>query len=257
MKPVGPKTSFARILDNKSLMLLNLSHLGIRYIWQLVALTNTNITTPGGTVLPTEVWIMILELALVDLEDSFCFVQGISLQKSSMGKIFRCRRINLEGGTPCGDLDCGEAVHAFEEFMNKPNQNDSLPFTAPTLQPGQGCEDTFDILIASADDNLPVNSACLFSSVTVPDVISHMEGGGCGFCFGSRLVCPGCTGGKTQEFDVFMGCGVELTCPLCIGVDFSQEHKAFLKKYYWDSPPEEEAESMDNRVQQRMEELGY
>ena len=54
-----------------------------------------------------------------------------------------------------------------------------------------------------------------------------------------------------------MGCGVELACPLCIGIDFSLEHRAFLETYYWDDPPEEKLESIDNWLQQRMEELGY
>ena len=54
-----------------------------------------------------------------------------------------------------------------------------------------------------------------------------------------------------------MGCGVGLACPLCIGIDFSLEHRAFLETYYWDDPPEEKLESIDNWLQQRMEELGY
>jgi hypothetical protein len=257
MKPISPKNALAHIVDDKPLMMLNSGLLGIRYIMQLVALTNSNITTTGGIFLSTELWNMILGFALVDAQDSFCFVQGISLDKSSMGKILHCRRINLEGGPLCGNLDYDDAVRAFEEFMNKPNQRASLPFTAPTLQPGQGYGNTFDILITSADDNVPVDSACLFTNITVPDVISRMEGGACSFCFGGRLFCPGCTGGRAQEFGVFMGCGVGLACPLCIGIDFSLEHRAFLRTYYWDDPPEEKLESIDNWLQQRMEELGY
>jgi hypothetical protein len=257
MKPVGPKNDLAHVLDDKPLMMLNWGLLGIRYIRQLLAFTNTNITTTRGTALSTELWNMILGFALVDTQNSFCFVQGISLRKFSMGKILHCRRINLEGGPLCGNLDCAEAVGAFEEFMNKPNQHASLPFTPPTLQPGQGYGNTFDILITSADDNLPVDSACLFSNVMVPDVISRMEGGVCSFCFGSRLFCPGCTRGRAQAFEVFMGCGVDLACPLCIGIDFSLEHRAFLQTYYWDDPPEEKRKSIDDWLEQRMEELGY
>jgi hypothetical protein len=257
MKPINPQKSLAYIVEDKPLIMLNSGLLGIRYITQVVALRNTNITTTGGTALSTELWNMILRFAIVDTQNSFCFVQGISLRKFSMGIFLHCRRINLEGGPLCGSLDCAEAVYAFEEFINKPNQCSSLPFTAPTLQPGQGYGNTFDILITSADDSLPVDSACLFSNVTVPDVISHMEGGICSFCCGGRLFCPGCTGGRAQEFGVFMGCGVSLACPLCIGIDFSLEHRAFLQEYYWKDPPEEEGKSMDDRLQQRMEELGY
>src|SRR5277367_3429388 len=127
MKPVGPKTDLAHVLDDKSLMMLNWSLLGVRYIRQLLAFTNTTITTTRGTALPTELWNMILGFALVDTQKSFCLVQGISLREVSMGKILHCRRINLEGGPLCGNLDYAEAVRAFEEFMNKPNQHASLP----------------------------------------------------------------------------------------------------------------------------------
>jgi len=127
MKPISPKSALAHIVDDKPLMMLNSGLLGIRYIMQLVALTNSNITTTGGISLSTELWNMILEFALVDAQDSFCFVQGTSLDKSSMGKILHCRRINLEDGPLCGDLNYAEAVRAFEEFMNKPNQRASLP----------------------------------------------------------------------------------------------------------------------------------
>jgi hypothetical protein len=280
MKPISHKNDLAHIIDDKPVMMLNSGLLGIRYIMQLNALGyNTNITTTSGTSLSIDLWDMILGFALVDVQNSFCFVQGISLWKSSIGEILHCRRINLllEGedeeipnddvdpiteeyveirrraGVLFGNFDNTEAVRSFEEFMNKPEE-----FTAPhTIQLDQGCGNTFDILITSADDNLLVDSACLFSNLTVPDVISRMEGGACSFCSGSRLFCPGCTGGRAQEFGVFMGCGVGLACPLCIGIDFPLEHKAFLRRYYWDDPPEEEEESIKNWLQQRMDELGY
>lgn len=257
MKPISPQKALAHIVDDKPLMMVNLGLLGIRYIMQLVTLTNTNITTTGGTTLPTELWNMILRFALVDTHTSFCFAQAISLRKISMGEILHCRIIYLEDDPVCGSLDCAEEVRAFEEFMNKPNQCASPDFTAPTIQLGQGYGNTFDVLITSADDNLPADSACLFSNITVPDVISRMEGGVCSFCRGGRLICPGCTGGRAQEFGVFAGCGVDLACPLCIGIDFSLEHREFLNTYYWDDAPEEEQKSIDNWLEQRMEELGY
>ena len=73
--------------------------------------------------------------------------------------------------------------------MNEPNQHASLPIDVPTLQP---YGNAFDILITSVDDNLPVDSVCLFSNITDPDVISRVEGGACSFCFGDRVFCPGC-----------------------------------------------------------------
>jgi hypothetical protein len=29
----------------------------------------------------------------------------------------------------------------------------------------------------------------------------------CRMCDGSRFICPGCTRGRAQEYDAFMGCG--------------------------------------------------
>jgi hypothetical protein len=253
MKMVGPGNASAQVLDDKPLMLFNRSLLGIRYIRQLLASTKTSFTSTGGTALPTELWNMILRFALDDTQDSFCFAQGISLGKSLIGEILHCRVVSLEDGPLCGDLDNYEEVDAFEEFMNKPNQHTSLPFTEPTLRLGQ----TFEILITPADDGLPADSACLFSDVTVPDIISCMEDGDCSFCSNSRFICPGCTGGRAQKFEVFMGCGVELACPLCMGTDFSQEHKGFLQEYYWHEPLEAEQRLVDDWLQQRLEEFGY
>ncbi|KAI4249447.1 MAG: hypothetical protein L6R42_008985 [Xanthoria sp. 1 TBL-2021] len=98
---------------------------------------------------------------------------------------------------------------------------------------------------------------CLFIDTTVPDVIARLEGGRCWVCEGERDICPGCTRGVANEFDAFMGCGVDLACPLCMGLDFMQEDKAFLQKYYRDEPPAKEEEARKARVSARLAELGY
>jgi hypothetical protein len=38
---------------------------------------------------------------------------------------------------------------------------------------------------------------------------------GCLMCGGGGFICPGCTGGLAQKYDAFMGCGVDLACPVC------------------------------------------
>lgn len=58
----------------------------------------------------------------------------------------------------------------------------------------------------------------------------------CYLCGGNGTVCPGCTGGKIQKIDsrLFMGCGVEIRCPVCFGIDVAYIDKLFMKKYYND-----------------------
>ena len=123
-------------------------------------------------------------------------------------------------------------VCAFEEFINKSNQYGSLPFIAPTLQLDQDYRNMFNILITSADDNLSINLVYLFSNITISDIISCMEDGDYSFCLGDQFFCPGYTGGRAQEFGMFMNYDVNLACPLYISIDFSLKYREFLQKYY-------------------------
>ena len=54
-----------------------------------------------------------------------------------------------------------------------------------------------------------------------------------------------------------MGCGVQLACPLCLGLDFMQQDKTLLETYYWEEMPEEERTARDRRFEERYRELGY
>ena len=55
-----------------------------------------------------------------------------------------------------------------------------------------------------------------------------------------------------------MGCGVNLACPLCLGLDFMQEDKSLLEHYYWEGLPEEEEErARTHKFESRLKELGY
>ncbi len=63
-----------------------------------------------------------------------------------------------------------------------------------------------------------------FFHVDVMDIIAYVDYGDYQVCHGRRNICPECTGGVAQEFGVFMGCGVSLACPLCMGLDLSEGH---------------------------------
>jgi hypothetical protein len=63
----------------------------------------------------------------------------------------------------------------------------------------------------------------LFEQVRHPDCHARLgwdAARGCRMCGRGRFICPGCTGGMADEYDVFMGCGggrpppgVDLACP--------------------------------------------
>ncbi|KUJ19687.1 uncharacterized protein LY89DRAFT_772164 [Mollisia scopiformis] len=248
MMSVGPRTDFTQLLDDKSLMLMNQDLLSIEYINHLVAFKTTNITTKGGKVLPIELWNIILELTLA----------GHAVQELSTERILWCRRVELDSVRPCRYLRSRNQVLSFERFMVKPNEEDPDRSPSPFALPTQGEESNIDVLITSADEGLSIKSECLFSDLTVPDVICYMEDGRCNLCAGDRFICPGCTRGQAQRFDAFMGCGVDLACPLCMGLDFCLEHKEFLRRYYnEDQAPDEEQEAVDAWIQQRLDEFGY
>jgi len=97
----------------------------------------------------------------------------------------------------------------------------------------------------------------LYGKVTSPDMIARMEGGDCWFCGNTRDICPGCTGGVAEEFYCFMGCGVDLACPNCMGVEFALRDKEYLEKYYDKEPPESKLLARRARWDARLKELGY
>jgi len=88
-----------------------------------------------------------------------------------------------------------------------------------------GPKHTFDILL---DANRQSQFGALKIDVTVPDVIANIDDGDCCVCNGTRHICPGCTGGVADKFEVFMGCSVSLACPLCVGLDVSMEHMVYF-----------------------------
>ena len=100
---------------------------------------------------------------------------------------------------------------------------------------------------------------CLFHDITVPDLIGHLQEYVCHVCKfrDGHTICPGCTLGVAQRYGAFMGCGVDLACPLCLGLNFMQEDKSLLEEYYDEGLPEEEECARGTRFESRWKELGY
>lgn len=118
MKPVDRQTDFAQPLNDKSLMLLNRSTVGLRYIAQLVA-SESNIQTKTGRSLPIEIWHLILEHIYVDTTSSFCLVQVVSIQAHPQHEVLQCRAYKSPG-ISCGNMRSSTGILEYEKFMRKP-----------------------------------------------------------------------------------------------------------------------------------------
>jgi len=99
MKPITSKTDLTPILANKPLLLLNKRLFSINYIKQLRALKTTNLTTVKNA-LPTEVWDLIFKHILEEEEDSYCWVQAVSLS----GGVLHCQEVDFQFPKKCGDF---------------------------------------------------------------------------------------------------------------------------------------------------------
>ncbi|KAI1778007.1 hypothetical protein F4818DRAFT_332151 [Hypoxylon cercidicola] len=262
MKPVKMADFSRRLLTQNSLLFLNTSKMGLRYATQLLSrdITPTSIRSKGGICLPNEIWTMILKFILkskTDIKDRVCLVKAELVVASSKRMLLRCFRHEFD--YPKDEMLASffpdtRSVLEFESYLADatPSAAETLTTEFPKLHRLSGPDNTYHVVLDTTSTDL-----CLYTIRDVPDLIAVMDDGDCWVCDGGRFICPGCTGGKAQKFGSFMGCGVDLACPLCMGIDFSAEHKAFLQEHYWDEAPEDEAEDMFTLIEERLEELGY
>ncbi|KAK3360899.1 hypothetical protein B0T24DRAFT_643728 [Lasiosphaeria ovina] len=176
-----------------------------------------------------------------------------------------------------GDIRSDIEADAFGSFLANPDSfplnkkgkasirahsEDGGSFDLPRFEKLSGPESVFYISLGCtplAASNLVIPS--LMVDVDLLDVISYIERGRCGMCGGTRTICPGCTGGPASKFRVFMGCGVDLVCPLCMGQELAEDHKDFLQVRYDDmddaDESDPEAEAMEERIRERANQLDY
>ncbi|KAL8655147.1 MAG: hypothetical protein Q9210_001057 [Variospora velana] len=248
------------LLAKKPILLLDTSILPLRSFVRYVA-ANAFVGGAAGK-LPTEIWLKIIEHAKPE-EPQHVAVQPTGIVPSKCGSMLHCRAIDLNLGT----FDDRAQVEAAERWLQSPRTYDQEQRGSEEeiIFKAKDTNNTYAIFFpgvvpASSGASVPASLSvqdCVFTAITVPDVISWLQDGRCWVCRGDRDICPGCTGGKAQEFDAFMGCGETLACPLCMGLEFMFEDKAFLEKYYWDEPPSDEKAARDARLRARWAELGY
>ncbi|KAI0128113.1 hypothetical protein F4776DRAFT_196628 [Hypoxylon sp. NC0597] len=289
MKPVEMDDVSRGLLDQDSLLLLNISALGPYYLTQIITRDNSRIQSKGGKSFPNEIWTKILKFAHAglsdrwyedvddwsediddgneDTNDRFWLVKANLVSASPSVMVIRCFRhafnlpldklgkYDMRSGQLVPDfLRNEEGVRDFECYLAfaEPSTVKTPRTEMPELKRLSGPDNTFDIALDTTS-----TVRYLYASLDASDIIATINHGRCWICRGKRFICPGCTGGIAQGFDVFMGCGVDLACPLCMGTEFSQRHKDFLQDNYWDEPPKDMAEDMLNTIEDRLAELGY
>lgn len=111
---------------------------------------------------------------------------------------------------------------------------------------------TYQIVIRADGSGHP----CVFSYLTVPDVIARVEGGRCCLCEGKRFISPCQTGGTAREFGITMMCG-RLVCPLCIGVDVAYMHEGYAEGEDDELYDLRATKRMDRIIRRTFKKLGY
>ncbi|KAK4691081.1 hypothetical protein P7C71_g5846, partial [Lecanoromycetidae sp. Uapishka_2] len=265
MRPLTPSSITAEFLSDKPFLLLDTRTFSSRYIGSLLA--KGVIKSKGDIALPPEIWHNI-------------FLQSLDKQKYQLARVLtatphgksttlRCKLepTVLTYGRGLAYLEDAEQVLAIERYLAAPDQQHDLSliedFIKETPSPHHSpTSKTFSVTVSDSHDSSHPNTffpPCLFHDITVPDIIGHLQSDICRVCnFEDRhTICPGCTGGVAGKFDAFMGCGVALACPLCLGLDFMRRDKELLEAYYRDGLPAEEELARDLRFKKRLGELGY
>lgn len=226
------------LLNKKPILLLNSSLIPIRSLIRYI----TARAFPGtaGKV-PIEIWLRIIDY--MQIKDAIHeAVRPTSIASSKGGTLLHCQVVDLDIGT-FADRVKVEAAERWLPFPRAYDEDSEIDFTfAAKVVTNKTYAISFPQAPATSGSSIPALTIpdCLFTAITVPDVISRVENGDCWVCDGERHICPGCTGGRADKFDAFMGCGVLLACPLCMGIEFMQEDKEFCEKYYWEKAPLEE-----------------
>ncbi|KAI0846203.1 hypothetical protein F5Y00DRAFT_244318 [Daldinia vernicosa] len=269
MRPVTIADISKGLVTPDTLLLLKTSTLGLRYATQLLTRNDAGIClrSKGGITLPNEIWTMILDFIREGTrgtregtrrkKDKVCLVKADLVAASPNTMLLRCFRHKFDHPADemflIGITD-SRSVEDFEDYLAcaTPSAAEKLGSKLPKLDRLSGPDNTFDVVLDTKSADL-----CLYTFEDAADFIATIDDGDCWVCGGERFICPGCTGGVASRFDAFMGCGVDLACPLCMGIEFSAEHKRYLEYYYHEEPVEKFQNDMREEVEDRLEELGY
>ncbi|KAI1407235.1 hypothetical protein F5Y13DRAFT_133563 [Hypoxylon sp. FL1857] len=264
LKPVK-MAHFSDGLTPDKLFFLNITTFCFHYITRLLTrnITKNNIRSKGGGLtLPNEIWAMILEYIREDekemkekgVKDKFCLVKAELVAASPKRMLLRCFRHEFD----CPEYNLlenlsqdSQSVYQFEQLLRHTSLSMANQHETDLPELRRLSDPDYVVLNTTSTDHF------LYEIRDAPEFFAVMGDDNCWFCGGAKFFCPGCTGGLADNFDVFMGCDVDLACPVCLGVDFSRDHKGFLEGWYYEDAPEGEAEGMLELLEERLEELGY
>ncbi|KAF5530390.1 hypothetical protein FPHYL_14086 [Fusarium phyllophilum] len=282
MKPVESKDLDSLVKLN-SIVIFDIDCWGASYLRNILSHGPSHITTKqGNKTLPTELWLEILELTEIDVdENTYKLVYGIELtRKSANGSRIEPTLICnvLEEWKKCGQLRDGCHVRVYEKCLKDPSyeidpqkdrvKEDMEPFFRITKTVR---ENAYWILVS----HLRFQEDFLFHNIEVPDIIARLEDGDCHLCWGDRSL-DLCRPDTCEDASFFCGgtlchrwCYHDTLCGLCLGADYASDHLDIMFEkcegaHSDDEEVEEdtEEEKMEKkrfrlRLKRRYQELGY
>lgn len=176
--------------DSDRLFMLNVSMLGVVYLSQVVTLACTNVRTNNGLTLPAEIWEQIFDAVLLyeenDKWDEFNLVRPKIISTSADYVLARCVRTTLTC-TRDGRRGFGQLRYTSSRMEASALVSFATITAGFSIERHTQTESSCYVKIYTHPDRF----SCLFSGVTVPDIISRIEHGNCGLCKGRRLICKG------------------------------------------------------------------
>ena len=257
MHPLRPSSINPSFRTHLPYLLLDASAFSTRYVGSL--LSKNAIKSSGGISLPQEIWHEIFNLVATN-PPTYHLARPLHVTSHGDDVILNCEIDTSALISSPAYIDNEDEIHAVEIYLAFPDQHD--PFIqehldTPSMRP-QPPSRFFTITVTDAPHAVFLPD-CLFHDVTVPDLMGRLQEHVCHVCDfrDGHTICPGCTGGVAQRYGAFMGCGVDLACPLCLGLKFMWEDKSLLEEFYWEGLPEEEERARRDRFDSRLKELGY
>ena len=260
MHPLRPSSITPSFRTHLPYLLLDTSAFSTRHLGSL--LSKDAIKSSGGISLPQEIWHMIFNL-LTTKPSIYHLARPLRVTSRGDDVVLECEIDTSALISSPAYIDNEDEIWAVENYLAFPNQHGKRdPFIQEHLETcstrPQPTSHFFTITLASTPHTIFLPD-CLFHDITVPDLIGRLQEYVCHVCEfrDGHTICPGCTGGVAQRYGAFMGCGVDLACPLCLGLNFMREDKSLLEDYYWEGLPEEEECARRDRFESRLKELGY
>ncbi|KAL9026885.1 MAG: hypothetical protein Q9180_007412 [Flavoplaca navasiana] len=253
MRPLNANDINQDLLIRGPTLLLDTTKFAIRFIIHLVLADKFPLQ------LPAELWLNIVSQYCQCTLPNYVAVQPTSISTGPTGQLLRNRTVKSNERRL---NDMNGAIGSAEFFLNNLHRtnNDCMRHC---LFPTEDTDSTYAIMFpnislydTSTTAGLRIPD-CLFTAITFDAVLAWLDFGHCWVCRGTRDICPGCTNGVGKDLNDWIGHGVDVACPLCMGLDCIQKDKAFLTMYYDENPPAEEKEAREDRVAKQMGRLGY